>query len=113
MGLLNQISNFCPFIDNHLHCTCEIIVTLACQIQRHANYTGVLLHGPPGTGKTSLACSCAHDSGVKLFSINGPEIVSEVYGKSEQELHRVFDKAKQAASAMVRFFVLSHFLQMG
>ncbi|XXG60483.1 hypothetical protein AAC387_Pa04g2383 [Persea americana] len=71
------------------------------KIQHHANYTGVLLHGPPGTGKTSLACSCAHDSGVKLLSVNGPEIVSEVYGKSEKELHQVFDKAKQAASAMV------------
>lgn len=73
----------------------------------------MLLHGPPGTGKTSLACSCAHDSGVKLLSVNGPEIVSEVYGKSEKELHQVFDKAKQAASAMVRVFVFSHFLKMG
>ncbi|XP_058097724.1 calmodulin-interacting protein 111 isoform X2 [Magnolia sinica] len=76
----------------------EIIVD---KIQRHAKYTGVLLHGPPGTGKTSLACSCVHDAGVKLFSINGPEIITEDYGKSEQELHQIFDKARRAAPAVV------------
>lgn len=51
---------------------------------------GVLLHGPPGTGKTSLAQLCAHDSGVDLFTVNGPEFVSQNYGESEQALHEVF-----------------------
>ncbi|GKC43685.1 gypsy type transposase [Tanacetum coccineum] len=52
---------------------------------------GVLLHGPPGTGKTSLARLCANDAGVNLFTVNGPEIVSRNYGKSEQALLAVFD----------------------
>ncbi|OVA04284.1 AAA+ ATPase domain [Macleaya cordata] len=62
---------------------------------------GVLLHGPPGTGKTSLAHSCVQDAGVNLFSVNGPEIISQFYGESEKALHDVFDSASQAAPAVV------------
>ncbi|GJV04588.1 calmodulin-interacting protein 111 isoform X1 [Tanacetum coccineum] len=62
---------------------------------------GVLLHGPPGTGKTSLARLCANDAGVNLFTVNGPEIVSQCYGESEQALHAVFDSAISAAPAVV------------
>ncbi|KAJ6741654.1 AAA-FAMILY ATPASE [Salix viminalis] len=62
---------------------------------------GVLLHGPPGTGKTSLARLCAVDAGVNLFSINGPEIISQNYGESEQAMHKIFDSACQSAPAVV------------
>lgn len=66
----------------------------------------MLLHGPPGTGKTSLARLCVRDAGVNLFYVNGPEIVSEYYGESEQELLKVFESATQAAPSVVRFFSL-------
>ncbi|MCL7025845.1 hypothetical protein MKW94_012841 [Papaver nudicaule] len=62
---------------------------------------GVLLHGPPGTGKTSLAKSCVRDAGVNLFSINGPEIISQFHGESEQALHEIFDSATRSAPAVV------------
>lgn len=65
---------------------------------------GVLLHGPPGTGKTSLAQLCVRDAGVELFYVNGPGIVSEYHGESEQELHKVFESATKAAPSVVRFF---------
>ncbi|KAK4485635.1 hypothetical protein RD792_008278 [Penstemon davidsonii] len=62
---------------------------------------GVLLHGPSGTGKTILAQICANDAGVNLFSVNGPEIISQYHGESEQALHEIFEKASQAAPAVV------------
>ncbi|GKV28904.1 hypothetical protein SLEP1_g37892 [Rubroshorea leprosula] len=62
---------------------------------------GVLLHGPPGTGKTSLARLCIYNVGVNLFSVNGPEIISQYYGASEQALHEVFDSATRAAPSVV------------
>ncbi|KAL2895819.1 hypothetical protein RDABS01_000817 [Bienertia sinuspersici] len=62
---------------------------------------GVLLHGPPGTGKTSLAQLCAHDAGVNLFKVNGPEIVSQYHGESEQALHDVFKSASEASPSVV------------
>lgn len=62
---------------------------------------GVLIHGPPGTGKTSLARLCAHDAGVHLFTVNGPEIVTQYYGESERALHEVFGSASKALPAVV------------
>lgn len=64
----------------------------------------MLLHGPPGTGKTSLAISCAHEAGAKLFSINGSEIMTQYYGESEKALCDVFYSARLAAPAVVRLF---------
>lgn len=62
----------------------------------------MLLYGPSGTGKTSLAQLCAHDAGVNLFTVNGPEIISQYHGESEQALHDVFKSASEAAPSVVR-----------
>jgi SpoVK/Ycf46/Vps4 family AAA+-type ATPase len=71
---------------------------------------GVLLHGPPGTGKTSLALAAAKEAGVKFFPINGPEIITEYYGESEAALQSVFAEAQAAAPSVVPFFLfLSNF----
>ena len=47
---------------------------------------GVLLHGPPGCGKTMLACAAAADAAAALFVINGPDVMSEYHGESEAGL---------------------------
>ncbi|PIA44957.1 hypothetical protein AQUCO_01700496v1 [Aquilegia coerulea] len=62
---------------------------------------GVLLFGPPGTGKTSLALSCVIDAGINLFSIKGPEIIGQFHGESEQALSEIFDSASKALPAVV------------
>ncbi|MBI2583042.1 MAG: AAA family ATPase [Candidatus Aenigmarchaeota archaeon] len=43
---------------------------------------GVLLHGPPGCGKTLLAKAVANESGARFYVINGPEVMSKFYGES-------------------------------
>ena len=62
---------------------------------------GVLLHGPPGTGKTRLAQAVANESDAEFFIINGPEIMGSGYGESEKRLREVFDAAAKAAPAIV------------
>jgi transitional endoplasmic reticulum ATPase len=62
---------------------------------------GVLLHGPPGTGKTRLAQAVANESDAEFFAINGPEIMGSAYGESEARLREVFEAAERAQPAIV------------
>ena len=62
---------------------------------------GVLLHGPPGTGKTRLARAVANESEAEFFLINGPEIMGSAYGESEKKLREVFDAATKAAPSIL------------
>jgi transitional endoplasmic reticulum ATPase len=62
---------------------------------------GVLLHGPPGTGKTRLAQAVANESDAEFFTINGPEIMGSAYGESEKRLREVFEQAERASPAIV------------
>ena len=62
---------------------------------------GVLLHGPPGTGKTRLAQAVANESDATFFTINGPEIMGSGYGESEKRLREVFEEATRAAPAII------------
>jgi len=62
---------------------------------------GVLLHGPPGTGKTRLARAVANESDAEFFHIAGPEIMGSAYGESEQRLRQVFEEAAKAAPSIV------------
>ncbi|WP_137862873.1 MULTISPECIES: CDC48 family AAA ATPase [unclassified Sphingomonas] len=62
---------------------------------------GVLLHGPPGTGKTRLARAVANESDAQFFLINGPEIMGSAYGESEGRLRQVFEEAAKAAPSIV------------
>jgi transitional endoplasmic reticulum ATPase len=62
---------------------------------------GVLLHGPPGTGKTRLARAVANESSAEFFLINGPEIVGSAYGESEKRLREVFEEATKAQPSIL------------
>ena len=62
---------------------------------------GVLLHGPPGTGKTRLARAVANESDAEFFLINGPEIMGSAYGESEKKLREIFDAATKAAPSIL------------
>jgi transitional endoplasmic reticulum ATPase len=62
---------------------------------------GVLLYGPPGTGKTLLAKAVAGETDAHFTTINGPEIVSGVYGKSEENLRAIFKEAEEKSPAII------------
>lgn len=64
---------------------------------------GILLHGPPGCGKTLLAKAVASQTHVNFLSVKGPELLSRWVGDSEKALREVFRKARQAAPCIVFF----------
>lgn len=62
---------------------------------------GVLLHGPPGCGKTMIANAFAAELGVPFISISAPSIVSGMSGESEKALREHFDEAKKMAPCLI------------
>jgi transitional endoplasmic reticulum ATPase len=62
---------------------------------------GVLLHGPPGVGKTLLARAVANETEAHFITINGPEIMSKYYGESEQTLRSIFREAEEKSPSII------------
>ena len=62
---------------------------------------GVLLHGPPGAGKTLLAKAVANESEANFILLNGPECMSKFYGESEKRIRDIFDEAEKSAPTII------------
>ena len=93
-------------IENTLTAIRELIL---CPLQHPEVYAhlgvepprGVLLAGPPGCGKSSLAHAIAAEAGVPFFAIAAPEIVSGMSGESEAKLRGLFAAAAAAAPCII------------
>ncbi len=64
---------------------------------------GILLHGPPGTGKTFVIRALAHESGAAFFAVKGAELLDKFVGESERGVREVFARARAAAPAILFF----------
>ena len=62
---------------------------------------GILLHGPPGCGKTMIANALAAELGVPFISLSAPSLVSGMSGESEKALRDHFEEAKNMAPCLV------------
>ncbi|KAJ7784690.1 AAA family ATPase [Mycena metata] len=62
---------------------------------------GILLHGPPGTGKTHLARAIAASTRSAVLVINGPELSSAYHGETEAKLRDVFKEARDKSPCIV------------
>ncbi|KAG5437973.1 hypothetical protein PCANB_000319 [Pneumocystis canis] len=74
----------------------EIYTHIGIQLPR-----GVLLHGPPGCGKTLLANVIASEIGLPFISISAPSIVSGMSGESEKKIRSIFNEAKTIAPCLI------------
>ena len=62
---------------------------------------GILLHGPPGCGKTMIANAFAAEIGVSFIALSAPSIVSGMSGESEKALREHFEEAKKMAPCLI------------
>jgi transitional endoplasmic reticulum ATPase len=62
---------------------------------------GVLLYGPPGSGKTLIAKAIANETGAFFFILNGPEIMSKMQGEAEGNLRKAFEECEKNAPAIL------------
>ncbi|MFO0550768.1 MAG: AAA family ATPase [Polyangiaceae bacterium] len=64
---------------------------------------GMIFWGPPGTGKTLFAKAMASALGAAVIIVSGPELKSKWVGESEENLRRVFHRARKAAPSLIIF----------
>ncbi|KZS92002.1 AAA-domain-containing protein [Sistotremastrum niveocremeum HHB9708] len=99
---LSDLGGIGPCIEKML----ELVAMPLChpEIYLHTGVqppSGVLLHGPPGCGKTLLANAIAGEIGVPFITVAAPTIVSGMSGESEKTLRDTFEEAKRVAPCLL------------
>ncbi|KAI1438635.1 putative AAA family ATPase/60S ribosome export protein Rix7 [Xylaria sp. CBS 124048] len=62
---------------------------------------GVLIHGPPGCGKTMLAKAYAASLGVAFIPVSAPSLVAGMSGESEKKIRELYDEARKLAPCLI------------
>lgn len=75
----------------------------ACAALGLSPVAGVLMTGPPGSGKTMLARALAAESGMNFIPVRPARILSQFLGDAERAIAEIFAKARQAAPCLIFF----------
>ena len=73
-------------------------------VYRHLGITaprGVILYGPPGSGKTHLARAIANEVDARFYFINGPDVIGTYTGETESNLRRIFSEASHHSPSII------------
>ncbi|CAI5450139.1 unnamed protein product [Caenorhabditis angaria] len=70
---------------------------------RRLKRSGIILWGSPGCGKTMIAKAVATEFKIAFLSVKGPELLNKYVGQSEENLRKVFERAKQASPCIIFF----------
>lgn len=62
---------------------------------------GILLHGPPGNGKTLLAKAIANETESRFISVKGPEVLDKYVGEAQRFVDTLFDTARELSPAVI------------
>ncbi|KAG2172751.1 hypothetical protein INT43_000098 [Umbelopsis isabellina] len=55
---------------------------------------GLLIHGPPGVGKTALCCALGSEMGINFMLVEGSQVRSKIVGESEKNVAKMFSQAR-------------------
>ncbi|GKY90932.1 hypothetical protein MPSEU_000066000 [Mayamaea pseudoterrestris] len=81
----------------------EILDTIELPLQHphlfSGRRSGILLYGPPGSGKTLVAKAVATECNFPFLSVKGPELLGSYVGESEENVRSIFSQARQLAKA--------------
>jgi transitional endoplasmic reticulum ATPase len=62
---------------------------------------GIILYGPPGSGKTHLARAVANEVEARFYYINGPDVIGTYTGETEANLRRIFNEAGHHSPSII------------
>ncbi|XP_059058119.1 uncharacterized protein LOC131851618 isoform X2 [Achroia grisella] len=65
--------------------------------------SGILLYGPPGSGKSHIGSCLARLAGFTMLTVKGPELLSKYIGQSEKAVRDIFDKADMKRPSILFF----------
>lgn len=85
------------------HVRQEIINTIELPLLHHQLFmnsqrSGILLFGPPGSGKTLVAKAVASECGLPFLNVKGPELLGSYVGESESNIRQIFLSARELAA---------------
>jgi ATP-dependent 26S proteasome regulatory subunit len=81
-------------------CSRYLLLTV-CPVSITSTFSGVLLYGPPGCAKTSLACALASAMNVTFLSVSAADLYSPYVGEAERSIGELFHRARLGAPTIL------------